>query len=801
MLSRNTPLLPPSSSNKLQPARLLDQKFQDDYARPYQRPPELLDYLKVVLKRKWLIMTLVLVITTIAGLYVTQQPPVYEATTVIRIEQQSNNFLQTKEVFYSFRSPEYWNTQIQSLRNPHLMYQVAAMLDLPHNHSFLAPQKEAGIGAALRRLTGRSVTKVPTPSEAPSEGLRQIEATSALEEATPALESNAETFTVEQQKQLAPYVGTLVANVTITPVEESNLVSITYRHLDPDTAVKVADAVAYVFIKNDVKRETAGSLNAADKLAREIANLQLSIRQLEEQRINYLKNHDLPLGQAKGQNLTVERLGTLSGQLLAKEHERKNLQAAYESAQKASDVWAIPEVHEDKEIKEARKTLADLERRRAELLVTYTPEWPEVKKIEAQIKNLKTDLDASAREALSILKSRYESALESEKKLQQVYSQERGAANQQSQSEINLSSLNQQLETNKQLYNTLFQHQKELEIAANGKTNSITVTSPAAHPDAPIPQGRVGKMFIAFMLSLGMGIGLAFVLDYLDNTLKSADDVALHLQLHTLAMIPGSRGRSLTRWRRNVKQISNGGGSALELTKEVRSPTAEAYRQLRTSLRFCSVGAPPKRILITSGQSGDGKTTTAINTAITLAQSGADVLLVDCDLRRPRIHDHFQLSNANGLTSYLCGQQVEVDELMQSYPDVPHLKILTAGPMPANPADFLGSDEMVRLLNVVSERFTHVILDSPPASAFADAALLSTLVDGVVIVVDSGRSSRTVARRVKQRLTQVGARIYGVVINYSDLEADEYYAGYYSDYYATDQIAAPGTSLSANNNN
>ncbi|MGI8733836.1 MAG: GumC family protein [Pyrinomonadaceae bacterium] len=791
MLSRNTPLLTPSSSNKLQPARLLDQKYQEDYARPYQRPPELVDYLGVLLKRKWLILSLVLGVTTIAALYVTQQPAVYEATTVIRIEQHSNNFLQTKEVFYSFRSPEYWNTQIQSLRNPHLMYQVAAMLDLPHNRGFLIAPQERGIVATLRRIAGKGATAKPGSTDLPSAAAPPLESAAAVE-------SSADTFTVEEQKQLAPYVGVLAANLGISPVEESNLVAISYKHLDPDVAMKVADAVAYVFIKNDVKRETAGSMNASDKLAREIANLQLSIRQLEEQRINYLKNHDLPLGQAKGQNLTVERLGTLSGQLLAKEHERKNLQAAYEGAKKATDIWSIPEVHEDKEIKDARRTLNDLERRRAELLVTYTPEWPEVKKIDAQIKNLKADLDKSAGEALSILKARYDAALESEKKLQQVYSQERGAANQQSQSEIMLSSLNQQLETNKQLYNTLFQHQKELEIAANGKTNSITITSPAAHPDAPLPQGRIGKIFIAFLLSLLFGIGLAFLLDYLDNTLKSADDVAMHLQLHTLAMIPGSRRRTLTRWRRNVKQISNGGGSALELTKEMRSPTAEAYRQLRTSLRFCSVGAPPKRILITSGQSGDGKTTTAINAAITLAQSGADVLLVDCDLRRPRVHDHFQLSNTTGLTSYLCGEQVEVDDLLQTYADVPKLKIMTAGPMPANPADFLGSDEMVNLLNIVSEKFTHVILDSPPASAFADAALLSTLVDGVVIVVDSGRSSRTVARRVKQRLTQVGARIYGVVINYSDLEADEYYAGYYSDYYATDQANDPGKSLSAN---
>ena len=151
MFQGNTPLLPPANSNKLQSTRLHDQKYQQDYSGPYQRPRELLDYLSAVTKRKWLVFTLVLVGTTLAALYVTQQPAIYEATTVIRIEQQSNNFLQTKEVFYTFRSPEYWNTQIQSLRNPHLMYQVAAMLDLPHNRSFLTEPKERGLIAALRR--------------------------------------------------------------------------------------------------------------------------------------------------------------------------------------------------------------------------------------------------------------------------------------------------------------------------------------------------------------------------------------------------------------------------------------------------------------------------------------------------------------------------------------------------------------------------------------------------------------------------------------------------------------------------
>jgi succinoglycan biosynthesis transport protein ExoP len=241
MLQGNTPLLPPSTSHKLQPARLLDPRFEEDYAKPYQRPRELLDYLSVVLKRKWLILTLVLICTTMAALYLAQQPAIYEATTVIRIEQQTNNFLQTKEVFYTFRSPEYWNTQIQSLRNPHLMYQVAAMLDLPHNRTFLTEPKERGIFAAMRRLSGRGAAPAAKASEPTTNAVTQLET-------LPSVESNPDTFTVEEQKQLAPYVAALSSNLTVNPVEESNLVAISYRHLDPDIAMKVADAVAYVFL-------------------------------------------------------------------------------------------------------------------------------------------------------------------------------------------------------------------------------------------------------------------------------------------------------------------------------------------------------------------------------------------------------------------------------------------------------------------------------------------------------------------------------------------------------------------------
>jgi capsular exopolysaccharide synthesis family protein len=219
---------------------------------------------------------------------------------------------------------------------------------------------------------------------------------------------------------------------------------------------------------------------------------------------------------------------------------------------------------------------------------------------------------------------------------------------------------------------------------------------------------------------------------------------------------------------------------------------AEAYRHLRTSLLLSSAGNPPRTILVTSSQPSEGKTTTAVNTAFMLAQTGAEVLIIDCDLRRPRLHANFNLANTRGLTNFLSGE-CSIDDVLQTYDGVPNLKLLTSGPVPPNPAELLGSEQMRNLLKSLSGRFAHIVVDSPPAISFTDASILSTFVDGVILVIHGGRSSRAVVRRAKQQLLDVGANIFGVVLNNVKAESHEYYgAGYYSSYYQGEYYEADG---------
>jgi capsular exopolysaccharide synthesis family protein len=779
-----------TQDNRLIPVGLdrgLDRPLTDLMAsKPYgvtADPGSLKNYVFIILKRKWLILSLMLVITSLVAIQSFRAPSIYEGETVIRIQQKQPNILSTDKIIINGQSdPNFWGTQLKLLQNPALAREVVLRLDLPHNSAFFGSQSQTGIFDSLRRMFSSPAKPTAEQRTVPGGLTVNSESQSRLGRLTP-----------EEIEKLEAYEDAIIAGEIIEPIPNTNLVKIIYQHSNPELAQKVANTLAEVFQNYNLRIATEGSSKAEDLLANEIARLQAQINQDQEIQWNYAKSHNLPLTTEGAGNLEAQRLATLSGQLLAAENERKQLQAQLEAAKKEKDVFSVPDVNSSARVERLRDRISQLKEQRDALLVTYTSEWPAVKKLDSQIKGVEAELRKAPEEILTSMQRRYEAAATREQLLKRSYEEQKGTTTQQTRDTIDLMALTHQLETNKQLLNTLLQRKREFDVANGNEGNEVSIATPSRLPKSPVGPARLRNIIIAFLLSLGGGIGLAFLLDFLDDTVKSVEDVDRYIHLPALALIPAGGERGAPRLAgalRGGPPPAPANTTALAMITDARSPIAESYRHLRTSLLLSSAGKPPQRILITSSQPAEGKTTTGINTAFMLAQTGAEVLMIDCDLRRPRLHAQFELPNTKGLTTWLSGEK-NLDVLIQTCDKAPNLKVLTSGPVPPNPAELLGSEEMRKLLNILSEKFNHIIIDSPPAISFTDASILSTMVDGVILVVHGGRSSRAVVRRAKQQLLDVGAHVFGVVLNNVKVDArdDYYYSRYYSHYYESDADA------------
>jgi polysaccharide biosynthesis transport protein len=793
MMSQDNRLMPLSAEAPDRALRDLTAPQQPTVTPLAPEPAQLREYVNLVLKRKWLILSLAVVITSLVTIQMYRQPSIYEAGTQIQIERKTSNPLATgRGGVIEIRStdPNYWNTQLQKLKTQKLARQVILRLDLQNNPAFLGTARGTGVISGLRRLITREKTKQAAP----------------VGSAVPVVDENelsADQLTPEQAKQLQPYEDSLSANLFIDPVDKTNLVYIRFQHTDPQIAANVANTLATIFRENDIREETSGSQRAEDVLANQIIDLQARVQTNEQKRINYRMQHDLPLGNKQGQDLTALQLSTYSSQMQSAEAELEQAQADYNSAMEtrsSAGIWAVPQVKSDANVVRLRQKISELKERRKALLVVYTEEWPEVKKIDEQLAQLDKELKEAPEEVIAGLRNRYDAARKKEVSRRSAYFNSRSRANTQSVAETSLGDLDQSIETDRQNLNLYMQRLNELRVTNGDRAGSnVSTVEEARVPGEPIGPQRVRNIIMALMFSLGLGVGLAFLLDYLDDTLKTVEDVDRYLHLPTLALIPAPREQRRLLGR-GAPPPDPASSTALALIEDVRSPVAEAYRHLRTSLLLSTAGQPPKTILVTSSQPSEGKTTTAVNIATMLAQTGAEVLLIDCDLRRPRIHAHFGMPNSLGVTNYLSGD-ANIGSLVQTYDKLPNLKVIPSGPVPPNAAELLGSDEMRKFLYALSEQFTHVVIDSPPAISFTDASILSTMVDGVMLVVHGGRSSRSVVRRAKQQLQDVGAHLFGIVLNNVKLEGSNLYdySGYYASYYDEEEAEGAGA-LGANGN-
>jgi capsular exopolysaccharide synthesis family protein len=801
-----------------------NQEYPTNYSPFYddetvEQGRSVIEYLNIVYKRLPIILALTIITTAGAAFYMYKQPSVFQANTQMVIEAKKPKMTDKNATIINFGDDQqYYNTQLKLLQSPDLMREVVIRLGLQRDPNLFSAQNRNFLSTIRSMVSGEK--------EAASKDGSTLAVITQIDGSDDAAQLDEIILSPEEKARVDAYAGSLLKGLTITQTEKTNIVNITVDSTNPDLAARVADKTAEIFIEQDIERSTQGAKKSLEDLTKSIEILRSTINVQDQERLAYLQKYQLPL-QEKGMSFVEQKLKTVSEQWLTAIDDRRKIEAKYEAAVRANNRGegiTSPDFVENKMIQDAMRLNTErkgklqdqireidtkiqaAETKLSELRAKYTDEMPENKSVLGQIEKLKEIKEKTDKEVSRVidseskkietkavggvlvgLKSQLEAAQGREAQLQASYAREVADANKQGIAETRLTTLTREIETNRGLLDTYIQRQKELELAVtSSKPDNLMISQHAEKPGAPIGPNRNRNILIAFLMSLSAGIGLAFMLDYLDDSVRTSDDIGRYLGLPTLALIPhqGSADkRKLTSIGKNGG--SNGMSTALITLEDNRSAIAEAYRHLRTSLLFSSAGKPPQTILVTSSQPSEGKTTTAINTAITLAQGGADVVIIDCDLRRPRLHSHFGMENGHGLTNYLSGEK-ETDNLLKTYAGLPKLKVITSGPIPPNPAELLSSNEMKNLLQFLKGNYKHIIIDSPPAISFTDAAIIATLVDGVILVAMAGKSSLNLIRRFKQRLATLGARIYGVVLNgvkLNSVEYNYYGYGYTSDYY------------------
>jgi len=783
--------------------------YRDIYA---QEGFQLLDYWRAIRKRLWLVVGIAVLITTLAAIYMARKPDIYSATAIIQVDlEQANPDLVTTDRPRPLSNPDpsYINTQLQLLGSDGLIRRVIKEHNLDTNKEFQLAKNEGGasaLGSMLRAIGLASGPKKTEPSLTDSSGGSALVSDDEIAEAV----------------RLAPYVDIVKRTLEIEPVRESRatvkdtrLIQISFRHTDPVLAAFVVNGIGETFTNANQEKRSGTSRKTSDFLTKRIADLQSEIKR-DEVKLVDMKRSEGILKTDGEQTLVLARLSGLNKQLLDAENQRKNAEAEYFSVKDSPErIRSLAEADSagrlaDREVSditlrnETQKKIADLRANRARMLKEYKETAPEIEEIDTQIASLEESInrvldrnstnlqgyrERTAKVLVDNLRTKYERARAEESKIRAAFNEQYNQAQSQNQGGVLLRLLEQNIETNRGFLENLKKTQSGNDVASQGSDNNISVAGFAIPDDTPVAPRRLTTVAAALFLSTLFGMGLALFLEYLDDTIRTTEEIETFLHLPALAAIPTIESipkRKLLLVGAHGETDEDTSSYELLISADSRSSLAEAYRQLRTSILLSTAGHAPKSLLITSSLPSEGKTTTAANTAISLAQTGAKVLIMDADMRRPRLHSMFNLTNGDGLSTILSSDSDDNEILSVIQKDeASNLNILTSGPIPPNPAELIGSQQMSALLKTLQKHFTHVVVDSPPITSFTDGVLIASMVDGVILVVHAGKSSRQVVRRARQLLQDVGARVFGVVLNNVNLNSqDNYY--YYQSYYHRD---------------
>ena len=714
----------------------------------------LFDRLAIIVKH-WKSAIAVAVLVVAGMMYQTfTTVPLYRAQARIQIdEEQTTAQTDFKESSLVYSDPEpYYQTQYKILQGRDLALRAVKRLKLETVPEF------NGRGATPPFLT-QVMRRIKTKITAPFRG-------------NPGAAQSGPVQTATDNQQADAFLG----RIQVVPVRGSRLVDVYFVSADPQFAARAVNVVAEEYVNENLEFRLSNTDKTLQWLTEEVAKQQNVVQASERMLAEYRENKNA-LSLEDRQNIIVSRLNQVNDAASRARTTRIQKEALYNQVAAAKDRESLTMIAANPFVQQLKTRIVELQRDKVRLEERYGDKHPDVQRVNGQIIDAQRQLDAEIDKSVAAIKSDYQAALDEEQQLGRDLEGQKGQATDLNRKSIDYSVLQREAESNRQVYESLLQREKELRVVSNSRANNVRLLDSAEVPGSPFTPNTRRAWMMALLFGLGLGVAAAFAIDYLDDTVKTPEDVTWRLHLNFLGLVPKVHGE-----RHPL------------LSGPVPHDFGEAFRALRTALVASSGSDATHLIAITSTQPLEGKTTTAVNIALALAIGGARVLLIDADMRRPSLHKAMRLPNDRGLAELLSGK-ARMREVVQRCGD-PNLLVIPAGVTPSNPSELLASDRMRAFLHqLATGPFDWVIIDTPPVLAVTDAVILAPLVHGVSFVVGAEMTRWRLAERAIETLQAGHPRSIAAILNRVDFDRNHYYySRYYGHQYKSYYAEAPAAS-------